>query len=140
LTLADVNILVNALRPDAHDHARCRGWLDAEVNSGAPFGLARNALSGVLRITTHPHIYPTPTPIHEALDFCTSLLGAPQAKLVDPGPRHWTLFEKLVRDNNCTGNDIPDAWFAALAIESGCTWVTLDRGFARFKGLTTKAP
>ena len=27
------------------------------------------------------------------------------------------------------------AWFAALAIEHGCEWVTLDRDFERFPGL-----
>ena len=27
------------------------------------------------------------------------------------------------------------AWYAALAIEHDCTWVTLDRDFARFPGL-----
>ncbi len=25
-----------------------------------------------------------------------------------------------------------DVWFAALAIESGCEWITSDRDFARF--------
>ena len=34
-----------------------------------------------------------------------------------------------------TGNRIPDAWHAALAIEHGCEWVTLDRGFAAYPGL-----
>jgi predicted nucleic acid-binding protein len=35
------------------------------------------------------------------------------------------------------GNLVPDAWFAALAIESGCgcEWVTLDRDYIRFAGL-----
>jgi predicted nucleic acid-binding protein len=30
---------------------------------------------------------------------------------------------------------VTDAWFAALAIESGCEWITLDRDYARFPGL-----
>jgi predicted nucleic acid-binding protein len=30
---------------------------------------------------------------------------------------------------------IQDAWFAALAIESGCEWITADRDYARFDGL-----
>ena len=34
-----------------------------------------------------------------------------------------------------TGNRIPDAYHAALAIEHGCTWVTLDRGFAAYSVL-----
>jgi hypothetical protein len=31
-----------------------------------------------------------------------------------------------------TGNLAQDAWFAALAIESGCEWITTDRDYARF--------
>jgi len=47
--------------------------------------------------------------------------------------RHW--LERALE-----GNDIPDAWFAALAIEAGCEWITLDRGFARYPGLRTGSP
>jgi predicted nucleic acid-binding protein len=38
------------------------------------------------------------------------------------------------------GSRITDAWLAALAIESGCEWITLDRDFARFPGLKWQAP
>ena len=33
-----------------------------------------------------------------------------------------------------------DAYFAALAIESGSEWITADRGFARFPGLRWRHP
>jgi predicted nucleic acid-binding protein len=33
------------------------------------------------------------------------------------------------------GDLIPDAYLAALAIESGAEWVTTDRDYARFPGL-----
>ena len=33
-----------------------------------------------------------------------------------------------------------DAWLAALAIESGCEWVTTDRDYARFPGLRWREP
>ena len=38
------------------------------------------------------------------------------------------------------GNDVPDAYLAALAIEQGATWITTDRGFARFPGLRWRLP
>ena len=38
------------------------------------------------------------------------------------------------------GNLVPDAYFAALALESGCEWLTADRGFARFPGLRWRHP
>ena len=50
------------------------------------------------------------------------------------------LVTRLYRDAETRGNLIPDAWFAALAIESGCEWITLDRDFARFKELRWSRP
>ena len=38
------------------------------------------------------------------------------------------------------GNDIPDAYHAALAMEWGCVSITTDKGFKRFKGLKSKHP
>jgi len=38
------------------------------------------------------------------------------------------------------GPRVADAWFAALAIERGCTWITLDRDYARFPGLDWEEP
>jgi predicted nucleic acid-binding protein len=35
---------------------------------------------------------------------------------------------------------VTDAWYAALAIEWGCEWVTLDRDYARFPGLRWRVP
>ena len=37
--------------------------------------------------------------------------------------------------NGAAGNLVQDAWYAALAIESGCEWITVDRDYARFGGL-----
>ena len=54
---------------------------------------------------------------------------------VQPGPRHWDIFANLCEQAGTTGNLVPDAWFAAMAIESGCEWITTDRDYARFKGL-----
>ena len=38
-------------------------------------------------------------------------------------------------DADVRGNLIPGTWFAALAIESGCEWITLDRDFAGVEGV-----
>jgi len=37
-------------------------------------------------------------------------------------------------------NLVPDAYLAALALEKGATWLTTDRGFARFPGLRWRHP
>ena len=35
---------------------------------------------------------------------------------------------------------VTDAWYAALAIEWGCEWITFDRDYARFPGLKWRTP
>jgi len=45
-----------------------------------------------------------------------------------------------VEEADARGNLVPDAWFAALAVEAGCEWVTMDRDYARFAGLKWRLP
>jgi predicted nucleic acid-binding protein len=35
---------------------------------------------------------------------------------------------------------VTDVWYAALAIEHGCVWITYDHGFARFPQLAWREP
>jgi toxin-antitoxin system PIN domain toxin len=141
MILPDVNVLVQAFRPDYPQHRRCRAWLESVVSGGARFGMAPLALSAVVRITTDPRIMKNdPSSIDDAFGFCDDLLQQPHCQVVTPGERHWDLFQQLCIETPVRGPDVADAWFAALAIEWACDWVTLDRGFARFKGLSWQAP
>lgn len=62
------------------------------------------------------------------------------AAALRPGPQRWGVFRGLVADYRLRANDIPGAYFAALAIERRATWVSLDQGFARFRELTWVNP
>jgi len=140
VTLADVNVLLAAFRRDHVHHERCYAWLDVEVNRGARFAIAPNILKSVIRIATNPRVFVKPSASAEALTFADTLLGAPDAVVVSPGPQHWTIFSNLVRASSARGDLVADAWLAALALEWGCVWVTLDRDYARFDGLTVREP
>jgi predicted nucleic acid-binding protein len=50
------------------------------------------------------------------------------------------VFEQLCREANVKGNLVPDAYLAALAIESGSEWVTTDRDYSRFPDLSWRHP
>jgi uncharacterized protein len=115
-------------------------WLEEVINGDAPFGLSTLVLSGVLRIVTHPRIFADPTPIETALEFIESLRGRPNCVEVAPGARHWKIFTDLCQTTGATGNRVPDAYLAALAIESGSEWITTDGGFARYAGLNWRHP
>jgi uncharacterized protein len=138
--LPDVNILVHAFRSDTSYHVLCRKWLDSVVNGDARFGLSPQVLSGLLRITTHPKVFTEPSDLEEVVGFCDLLLAQPHCLIIQPGDRHWEIFTRLCLEANARGNLVPDAWFAALAIESGCEWITLDRDYARFQGLRWQLP
>ncbi|MCY4404986.1 MAG: type II toxin-antitoxin system VapC family toxin [Rhodospirillaceae bacterium] len=133
----DVNILVSAFREDAVHHERCRAWLNDALAGRERVGLSELVLSGVLRVLTHTKIFHPPTPSDAALDFVDALLAQPGSTTLRPGDGHWRIFRGMAVALQLTGNRLPDAYHAALAIEHGCEWVTLDRGFAIYPGLRT---
>ncbi len=140
MILPDVNVLVHAFRSDSADHEACHAWLEAVVNGEAGYGMAPQVLSGVVRITTHPKVFVEPSSLDEVLRFCNILLSQPHCAVVQPGDRHWEIFTRLCTEADARGNLVADAWFAALAIESGCEWITLDRDYARFPQLRWSLP
>jgi uncharacterized protein len=140
MTLPDVNVLLCAFRRDAPEHSASRAWLDSVVNGSAAYGMSPQVLASVIRIATHPRVYARPSRLDEAVGFCNVLLEQPHCQIIQPGPRHWGIYCKLCHSAKATGNLTQDAWFAALAIESGCEWITTDRHYANFGELRWSAP
>jgi uncharacterized protein len=140
MMLPDVNVLIYAFRRGVPQHEVCRRWLDSVVGDEARFGISPLALAAVVRVTTNTRTYSPPSSIDSAFKFCDSLLAQPHCQVVEPGERHFGIFKRLCIETSTRGPRVTDAWFAALAIEWGCEWVTLDRDYARFPGLKFSAP
>lgn len=140
MLLLDVNILVCAHREELARHREFRTWLERLVDSDQAFGVPELVLSGFLRIVTHPKIFDEPTPQEIALELVEEIRSHPSHLEVRPGARHWSIFVDLCRRTGARGNLVPDAYLAALAIESGCTWMTSDRDFKKFPGLDWSHP
>jgi len=138
--LPDVNVLVYASRGELPRHAEYRAWLESVVAGDAAYGISDMVLSGFLRIVTHPRVFDPPTPLDLAVEFATAVRGGNACVSVAPGERHWEIFLGLCRTVGAKGNLVPDAYLAALAIESGSEWITTDRDFARFPGLRFRHP
>jgi len=135
VVLPDVNVLVYAFRSDVLEHAAAIGWLRDAMSDDEFLGLSPLVLGAVVRITTNPRVFGSPSPLDEAFRFCDYLLAHPTCQIVEPGVRHWNIFKRLCHVTNTTGRRVTDAWFAALALEADCEWVTFDADFARFPGL-----
>ncbi len=140
MILTDVNVLVYAHRADAPDHAAFRQWLEDLINGDQAYGVSDLVLSGFLRVVTHPRICNPPSDLASALAFVQVIRSQPNAVLVAPGPRHWELFTRLCETAGVKGNLVPDAYLAALAVESGSEWITTDRDYSRFPGLKWRHP
>ena len=128
MILLDVNILVQAHREDADSHAEVSTWLHEKLNEPAGVAVSNLVLNGCLRIITHSRI------------FIADIRSRPQVHILEPGENHWKIFVDLCRKNDARGNLIPDAYHAALAIETGSEWISLDRGFSRYRNLNWRHP
>ena len=140
MLMPDVNVLVAAHRSDARHHEGSRAWLEEVVNGHEIVGLSDAVATGFVRVVTHRRIFTEPTPLADALNSIAKLRQSAGVLRVTPGRAQWTIFERLCVDADARGNLVADAAHAATAIEAGATWVTLDRDFARFPGLSWRLP
>lgn len=136
----DVNVLVYAHRQDLPEHTDYRDLLERLANDDAPLGIPDLALGGFVRVVTNHRIFAEPTGADEAWAAVDALVRAPSAMHLAPGRRHWDLFRQLATDIDARGNDVSDAYLAAYAVENNATWLSADRGFARFERLRWSHP
>jgi uncharacterized protein len=130
--MPDVNILVYAHREESPNHSRYHQWLKGLATGPEPFALSELVLHGFIRVVTNPRIFDPPSTSGQAMRFLDALLARPNCSLIRPGPSHWSIFRQLCEAGEIRGKLVADAVHAALAIESGCEWVTADTDFARF--------
>ncbi len=135
MQMPDVNVLVYAHREETPDHNRYAAWVKELASNPEPFALSELVLHGFLRVATNRRIFDPPSTSAQALRFIDALLDRPGCCMIQPGPDHWTIFRQLCTDGQLKGNLVADAAHAAVAIESGCEWVTADTDFARFAPL-----
>ncbi len=140
MILTDINVLVYAHRADAPGHVAYREWLEGIINNNQAYGVSDYILSGFIRVVTHPRIFNLPSDLGSAFAFATEIRNQPNAVPLAPGPRHWAIFTDLCKAVAVKGNLMPDAYLAALAIESGSEWITTDRDYSRFPGLKWRHP
>lgn len=133
MLMPDVNILVYAHRREDPDHEFYRKWIEELANGSELFAISPLVAAAFVRIVTHPGFRPFPTPLEQALAVIDSLISLPSCVMPGPGEKHWILFRQLCRDSAACGKIVADAQHAAVALENGCTWVTRDGDFEKFR-------
>jgi len=138
--LLDVNVVLAAHRDDHPDHEQVREWFDSMLTARERFTVPAFVWASFLRLATNRRIFPVPTPLTDAFAFIEAVCGQPTHLMVGTGPRHLTLLRQLCDEGGASGDLIPDAVLAALAVEHGCDIITFDRDFARFPSVRHRPP
>lgn len=129
----DVNVLVAASRADHPHHRVALRWLHgalAACETGGSLELLPMVTAGFLRLVTHARVFPDPTPIADAVAFLQAILTTDGVELCGLGPE-WPALQKLCVEYTLSGNQIPDAWIAAVVRVGGFHLVTFDHDFSR---------
>src|SRR2546423_15696338 len=139
-SLVDVNVLISAHRAEQPDHAPMLAYLQSLRTGNQFFGVPELAMSAVVRIVTAPKPFNPPSSTEAAFDFAASIIASPKCMLVRPSESQWGVFETLARAVGARGKLIPDAYFAAMAIDQGFEFVKFDSDYAKFPGFTWRHP
>ena len=138
--LLDANILIYAFRSDSPQHAACYGWLTRALAGEEPVATTSVVELALLRISTLPALGRASATPADVFRFLAALRQQSWIVRIEPGDHHLELLQGLCTRLKLRGNDINDAFLAALAIEYDATLVTADKGFSRFPGLRILDP
>ena len=134
LYLPDANVLIHALRKGTTAHPACHQWLFETAARGDEIGLCELVEAALLRVPTLGKLQLIPMP--EVIGFWNEdLWQHSRTRRFAATPSHHKLLARLITDLDLRGNDVNDAWLAALAIDYRATLVSTDNGFSRFPGL-----
>lgn len=140
MLLLDVNVVIAAHRVDHAQHAITRPWFDHLVAGRDRFSVPTVVWASFIRLVTNRRVLARPTPRNDAFEFLDSVCAQPNHVLLTPGPRHLELLRLVCEEADATGDLVPDAVLAAIALEHGCTVASLDRDFARFTSIDHVIP
>jgi len=138
--LVDGNLLLYATDSHSRFHAVAKSWLWEQLNGSRRVGLPWQNLGTFLRLSTHPRVFERPLSPAQAWRSVSAWLSAPTAWIPEPGPKYAALLGNLIVDYEVTGNLVPDAMLAALALEHGLTICSADSDFASFAGVRWENP
>jgi hypothetical protein len=131
--------LVYAHRRQAEQHTAALAALSEIATGRQAWGIPVFVVGEFVRLVTHPVVFDYPSSPEDAFEALNGLLGSRRARVLMPGPRYWSILQKVVIDSHATGNHMFDAQIAAVCIEHGAdTILTEDRDFRRFEGLTVQ--
>ncbi len=140
MNLVDSNILIYAKFSDLPQHERARSWLEAQLSAPGKTGIPWQSSLGFLRLATNPRLFGRPLEVGAAWRQVLEWINHPRVWIPEPTEDHPRVLGSIIAQVKVTGNLVPDAHLAAIAIEHGLTVCSADADFARFPGVVWMNP
>ena len=140
MILIDANLLIYAKFSDLPQHPPARAWLENQLSAPGKVGIPWQSSLAFLRLATNPRLFGRPLAIRAAWQQVAEWLDHPRVWVPEPTEEHALILGGILEKVQVTGNLVPDAHLAAIAIEHGLTVCSADSDFARFPGLTWLNP
>lgn len=138
--IVDANLLLYAVDEESPHNAAAAAWLEETLAGNSRVGLPWQTIGAFLRIVTHPRVAQNPLAAAAAWRYVEDWLAAPVAWIPPATEITARVYAKLSAQVEITGNLVPDAQLAALAIEHGVELASADTDFMRFPGLRWTNP
>lgn len=133
--IVDANLLLFAVDERSDHNAAAASWLEEVLAGDSRVGLPWQTIGAFLRIVTHPRVAENPLSGADAWRYIAEWLSVPVVWIPPATETTARVYAGLCEQVEVTGNLVPDAQLAALAVEHGVELVSADTNFMRFPGL-----
>ena len=133
MILLDANILLYAYVEELPQHRQTAKWMENILSDQTEsIAIAWIAAAAFLRIASNKRIFKRPWSIAEASERLDEVLAHQMVQTVGPTARHWSIYSKILKDMNLSGDIVMDAHITAIAVEHKAAVASVDKDFRRF--------
>jgi toxin-antitoxin system PIN domain toxin len=133
--IVDANLLLYAVDEDSRHNAAAAAWLAETLRGPNRVGLPWQTIGAFLRIISHPRVTQNPLSASDAWGHVADWLAVPVVWIPPATGSTAQVYARICAQADVTGNLVPDAQLAALAMEHGVELASADSDFQRFPGL-----
>lgn len=133
--IVDANLLLYAVDEGSAHNAAAVSWLEEALSGDSRVGLPWQTIGAFLRISTRPRVARYPLSGAEAWSYVAEWLAVPVVWIPPASEVTARVYGRLCELVEVSGNLVPDAQLAAIAIEHGVELASADTDFMRFPGL-----
>lgn len=138
--LVDANVLLYAVDTESPHHIVAANWLTTALNGNRRVALPWQSTGAFVRIATHPKIMREPLNADDAASYVDAWLACGVVWVPPTSANTTRIFSEILRRSGATGNLVPDAQLAAIALEHGLTVISADTDFAKFPEVRWENP